>query len=107
HVVEQRPADVQAFVDAWFEALAWWQANPEEGNALLARLTDVPVDEIAASLTGVKLLGLPENQTAFTRGSDNFSLYFTTQEYINFLGTVGMLSIAPDLDALLSATFLK
>lgn len=107
HVVEQRSADVQAFVSAWFEALAWWQANPEEGNALLSKLIGVPADEIAASLAGVNPLNLEDNQKAFTQGTDNLSLHFTTQEYIDFLGTSGVLSVAPDLDVLLTASFLK
>ncbi len=104
-VVEDRPEDVQAFVDAWFEALAWWQANPEEAANLLARVTELQPEEI--STEGVKLLDLAGNLAAFTRGSDTSSIFFTTQEYINFLGTVGLLSIAPDLDTLLDPSFLK
>ena len=35
-IAQERPQDVEAFITAWFKALEWWQANPAEGNAILA-----------------------------------------------------------------------
>ena len=32
-VIAQRPDDVRAVVDAWFEALEFWRSHPSEGNA--------------------------------------------------------------------------
>jgi NitT/TauT family transport system substrate-binding protein len=106
-VVEERPDDVQAVVEAWFEALAWWQANPAEGNAIIAKYTDLPVEEIAASAEGVKYLTLEENINAFKPGANTTSLYVSGQINVDFLIGTGGLTTAPDLERLFDASFLK
>ncbi|HXV99855.1 MAG TPA: ABC transporter substrate-binding protein, partial [Anaerolineae bacterium] len=35
-VIDNRPDDVRAFVDAWYEAVDYLQTNPEEANAIIA-----------------------------------------------------------------------
>lgn len=104
-VVKERPEDLKAFVAAWFEAIAWWQANPAEAATLLAKATGLKPEEISAA--GVRLQDAAGNQVAFTVGNDINSLYFTTQEYIKFLGAAGLLSTAPNLDTLLDASFIE
>ena len=103
--VETRPAELQAFVDAWFEAQIWWKENPAEAAELLAKATGLKPEEISS--VGVQLQDLAGNQAAFTPGTDTGSLYFTAQEYIKFLSVVGLLSTAPNVETLLDPTFIK
>jgi NitT/TauT family transport system substrate-binding protein len=104
-VVEQRPEDVRAFADAWFEAVDYWQANPAEGNALIAKTLNLPVEEI--SLEGLKLLTREDNQRAFERSTDTTSLYTSGQVNADFLISSGGLTTAPDVERLLDPSFLK
>lgn len=104
-VVQQRPEDVRAFVTAWFEAVDYWQAHPAEGNALIAKTLNLPVEEI--SLQGLKLLTREDNQRAFERNTDPTSLYTSAQINADFLISSGTLNNAPDLKRLLDPSFLK
>jgi NitT/TauT family transport system substrate-binding protein len=104
-VIKERPDDVRAFIAAWFEAVAYWQANQAEANALIAKATGLKPEEISAE--GVKILNLEDNLQAFTPGSDTTSLYFSAQISVDFLISSGILNNAPDPKRLLDPSFLK
>jgi NitT/TauT family transport system substrate-binding protein len=104
-VIQERPEDVRAFIAAWFEALAYWQANPTEGNAIIAKHTGLKPEEVSAE--GVKLFNLADNTQAFARGTDTISLYGSGQVNIEFLISTGGLTTAPEIERLLDPSFLK
>jgi NitT/TauT family transport system substrate-binding protein len=104
-IVEERPEEVRAFVAAWFEALAWWQTHPEEGNAMIAKHTGLKPEEI--STEGIRLLNLDDNLRAFAPGSDPTSLHVSGQVNADFLISAGGLTSAPDVERLLEPSFLK
>ncbi len=104
-VVEQRPEDVRNFVAAWFEAVSWWQANPAEGNAIIAKATDQKAEDI--SIVGVKVFNQSENITAFAQGTDTTSLFFSGQKQLDYLISINAFNKAPDLNTLLDPSFLK
>ncbi|MEO5886932.1 MAG: ABC transporter substrate-binding protein [Anaerolineales bacterium] len=104
--IEERPEDVQAFVDAWFEATKWWQENPAEGNALIAEATGLKPEEV--SLEGVKLFDRAANLNAFNpAGTDNTSIYFTTEGYIDRLIELGVVSQPAMVEDMLDASFVQ
>ena len=102
---QTRPDDVRAFNAAWFETLAWWQANPEAGNAIIAEAIGVKPEEVSAE--GVKLFDLNDNQRAFQPGTELTSLYVSGQANIDFLISTGGLTRKPDINQLLDPQFLK
>lgn len=102
-VVKERPEDIRAFVAAWAEALAWWQANPAEGNAIIAEATGQKMEDI--STTGAHLYSLEDNKKAFDKNQPG-SLYDITQKNIDFFSSTGGLSSAPDITQLIDASFL-
>lgn len=105
-VIEERPEDVQAFVDAWFDAVKWWQENPVEGNVLIAEATGLRPEEI--SLEGVNLFDQKANLNAFNpTGSDSTSVYFTTQKYMDDLITLGAVSRPVKVEDVLDASFVQ
>lgn len=104
-VVEERPDDIRGLIAAWFEALAFWEANPEETAQMIAKHTGLKPEEI--STEGVKLFNLEDNKIAFARGTDTTSLYISTQEYVDFFIAKGYLSSAPDLEQLIDPSFLE
>lgn len=104
-VLRDRPADIRAFVRAWFQAIEYWQSNPKEGNAIIGKVLNIPPATI--SLEGVKLLTLSDNQQGFTLNNSTDSLYYTAQLYVNFFVRTGGLTRPPDINQLLDPSFLK
>lgn len=104
HVVRDRASDIQAFIRAWFQAVDYWQAHPQEGNAIIGKVFHVPPNTV--SIAGVKLLTLSDNKKAFTLGKTTESLYYTAQLYTNFYIRTGNLVRSPDINKLLDPSFL-
>lgn len=105
NVLQERPADVKAFIAAWFEAAQYWQANPVEGNAIIAKATGLKPEEI--SVEGVKLFDLAANLNAFKAGNDTTSVYFTAGKARQFLISTGDISRPIKIDEILDASFLQ
>ncbi|HEY1014330.1 MAG TPA: ABC transporter substrate-binding protein [Herpetosiphonaceae bacterium] len=103
-VLRERPEDARAFIDAWFEAQQYWQDNPAESNALIAKAIGLTPAEI--SPVGAKLFDRKANQDAFKPGSDNNSLYHIGQLQIDFLKSTGTMRTIPDINQLLNPSFL-
>jgi NitT/TauT family transport system substrate-binding protein len=104
-VVEDRPEDVRAFIAAWFEAVAYWQANPEECSQIIAQYTGLTPEEVTTE--GVKIFTLADNEKAFQKVNDTTSIYFTTGVHRDFLIQSGVLTRSPDLETFLTPSFLK
>lgn len=104
-VIEERPEDVRAFVDAWFEAVQYWEEHPEESNALIAEATGQPVESI--SLEGVKLFDRADNLNAFKPGTDTTSIYFTARKALKYLVDSGFVAEPADINDVLDDSFLK
>jgi len=103
--VQNRPEDIQAFTDAWFEAVDWMYANPEQVPAVVAKAFGIPVDYVWFG--GDKVFTRAEAEALMQPGNDFSSAYFVTQQYIDFLVTSGSLSTKPNLDELIDPSFLK
>lgn len=103
-VLKTRPADIRAFIRAWFQSVDYWKANPKEGNAIIGKVLKIPSETI--SLEGVKLLTLEDNKQGFIRSETTDSLYHTAQLYANFYIRTGGLTRPPDINKLLDPSFL-
>jgi NitT/TauT family transport system substrate-binding protein len=104
-LVESRPQDIQGFTDAWFEAVDWMYANPDQVPAIVAKVFGVPVDYVWFG--GDKVFTRAEAEALMQPGNDYSSAYFVTQQYIDFLVSTGSLASKPDLDNLIDPSFLK
>lgn len=104
-IVRNRPQNLQAFVDAWFEALAYWQANPAQAAAIIAQTTDQQPEDI--SLEGIHMYSREENRQIFDPNGGPLSLFTTGQTITTFLKSVGLLSAPPDINALLDPSFIQ
>jgi NitT/TauT family transport system substrate-binding protein len=104
-VIAERPEDVRRFITAWFEAVQFWQAHPDESAQMIARQTGLRPEEV--STEGVRLFDLELNRRAFRPGSDESSLYFTGQAYIDFLISSGSLTTQLDINRVLDPSFVR
>jgi NitT/TauT family transport system substrate-binding protein len=104
-LVEDRPEDIQAFTNAWFEAVDWMYANPDDVPAIVAKAFGVQPEDVWFG--GDKVFTLTEAKALMQPGNDYSSAYFVTQQYIDFLAISGSLTAKPNLDELLDPSFLK
>jgi NitT/TauT family transport system substrate-binding protein len=84
-----RTAMLAGLCRAWFAAVAWWQANPDEARALVAKRTGLSPAEI--SLDGIRLIGPEENRRLLTAGG----LHPIADEYIRHALRRGFIATAP------------
>lgn len=105
-VVQERPDDIRAFVAAWFEAVDWMNAHPDEVPTVVAQATGLKPEDIWLD-GGDRVFTLAESRAAMAHGTDYRSLYYTGEEYVKFLTITGSLTSAPDLEKLIDPSFLK
>lgn len=103
-VTQQRPDDVRAFILAWFEAVDYWKAHPDECRAIIAKAADI--EPATISTDGLKLLSLDDNKQAFTASDATVSLYTSAKQHIEFLIRTGRLTTPPNAQRLIDKTFL-
>jgi NitT/TauT family transport system substrate-binding protein len=107
-VVDQRPEDVRAFLRAWFEALEYRRANPADSNAIISRVTGLPVEEITAGQEKILLQNEADNLATFAQnpGLDTSSIFYTAQTNLDYLISIGTASQPIDLNQILDPSFL-
>jgi NitT/TauT family transport system substrate-binding protein len=104
-LIKDRPQDIQAFTDAWFEAVDWMFANPDQVPAVVAKGFGLKPEDIWFG--GDKVFTLSESKALMQPGNDSSSAYFITQSYIDFLVTSGALTTKPKPEVLIDPSFLK
>jgi NitT/TauT family transport system substrate-binding protein len=92
-IVEDRPEDIRAFTQAWFEAVEYRLQNPEETQAIAAKYIGVNIEMD----DNVKILSLKENKAMFDMQEEN-SIYAVTKRSSDFLISIG--AVAQQFDPL-------
>lgn len=106
--VTDRPEDVKAFLRAWFEALEYRRTNPDESNAIIARVTSLPLEEITAGQEKILLQNAADNQASFALnpGENTDSIHYTARANLDYLINLGTASQTIDLNQLLDPSYL-
>jgi NitT/TauT family transport system substrate-binding protein len=104
-LIKDRPQDIQAFTDAWFEAVDWMFANPDQVAGVVAKGFGLKPEDIWFG--GDKVFTLSESKALMQPGNDASSAYFITQSYIDFLVTSGALTTKPKPEVLIDSSFLN
>jgi len=83
--MEANPATIAAILRAYFRALDFWKAHPTEACAIVAKkFKDTPTD-VSQQLSGITMLGLEDNGTAFTFAPGLRSLYGNMRQIGKFV----------------------
>lgn len=85
--VDAYPQTVQAVVDANLEGVAFWKANPDQANALIAEELGVSKSEAIEQLKGITILDKEDNLTAFAFSGGLKSVYGNLRTVNDFLKT--------------------
>lgn len=106
-LINERPQDVQALVNTWFDTLDFIRANKEKAYATMAKRAGVTVEEYKEYDAGTKIFSLEENLKAFQPGSDTRSLNTAAVSISKFLVEAGLAKQAPDLSKIFDDRFVK
>lgn len=106
-VVKDRPEDVQKIIDAWFEALQYFQDHQEEAVELLAKKAETTPEDFQLGMDSIKLFSVEENINAFKKAEDYSSLSYTATKTAEFLHKLDMVDSIKDVDILFDDQFVK
>jgi NitT/TauT family transport system substrate-binding protein len=106
-ITKNRPEDVKKILNAWFDALDYWKANPEESLQIMAKAAETPVEEYKAGVDSVKIFQLEDNVKAFQKGDSYSSLHYTSQKTAEFLKGLEMLTTIPKAESFLDGHFVE
>lgn len=107
-IVEERPQDVRAFLQAWNEASVYRLAYPQESTTVIEQVLQRTAHDLGISGT-VTFYTLEDNRRLFAEnpGLDPSSIYYTAQRNLYFLMSVGDITYPLDLNMLLDPSFLQ
>ena len=61
HWMNDKPEVAKELLRSWFEAVNWWKENPGEGNEIIARGLDWPVEDVEITQQGTVMLNIDQN----------------------------------------------
>jgi NitT/TauT family transport system substrate-binding protein len=114
--IEERPEDIQAFVNAWFEAVEYWRTNLYESSSLISNYVwkktqslalFISWNTLANNFEEIKIYTREDNQLAFEPGKNSESIYVASENNLEFMINFGTVNTAPDIEDLLDPTFVR
>ncbi|MBL8162521.1 MAG: ABC transporter substrate-binding protein [Anaerolineae bacterium] len=107
-VLEERPQDIQAFLQAFTNAQKWWAENPDEGNQIVAKAMGITVEELIAIQAGLHTFSLEDNRQAFDpNNTSELSVYQSGQLAIDLFLDFDVIEEAPTLDDIINPSFVQ
>ena len=106
-IIDERPDDVQAIVQTWFDTLAFMEENPERADEIMAERADVTVEELQRLKEGTRMFTLEDNLEAFSEGDGIQYMRSAAVEMADFMVGVGFIEEAPELDPIFDDRFVK
>lgn len=99
--VKENPEAVVALTMAWFEAIEFYRANPDEGNEIMAKAMGLSKEDIEEMAAGVAFFGREENLDFFNRSSKD-NIFEVAQRAIKFWQDEGIITTEVDIDSLIT-----
>ncbi|MBE9129885.1 MULTISPECIES: ABC transporter substrate-binding protein [unclassified Coleofasciculus] len=106
-MIEERPQDIQALVNTWFDTLNFIETNKTKSFDIMAKRAGVSVKEYQDYNSGTTLFTVEDNLKAFEPGDNMTSLPHAAQEISKFLVDVGLTENAPDVSTIFDDQFVK
>ncbi len=105
--IEERPEDVQAYVNVWHKTTQFMKENPKDAFGIIADIYKITPGEAQAFAQVDKILYLRDNLTAFSYGAGFESLHGTARQINNFMINKGMTDKRFDSTEFLDARFIR
>jgi NitT/TauT family transport system substrate-binding protein len=88
-IVDNRPQDIHAFLNAWFDAVDFRQKYPDKAALIIAKYLGMSVDKVQPD-NNLKIFNLDDNKNIFDIKNSN-SIYSTTKRTNDYLISTGAL----------------
>jgi NitT/TauT family transport system substrate-binding protein len=105
--LDERPEDVQAYVNTWHKTTNFIKENPKEALSIIAQKYDSSTGDVQAFTQVDKILDLRENNVAYSFGSGFESLHGAARRINNFLIATGDTDKQMDSTDFIDARFLR
>jgi len=106
-IIDERPDDVQAIVNTWFDVLAFMAENPEEANEIMAERVGISAEELEPLKEGTRMFTIEDNLEAFSDGDGIQYMPSAAVEMADFMVGVGFIPEAPPLEPIFDDRFVK
>lgn len=106
-LLQERPQDVQALVNTWFDTVNYIEQNREKAEQIMANRAGVSVEDYQTYAAGTQIFTLEDNLKAFTPGNDMSSLDYAADKIGNFLVESGLAKQKPDASKIFDDRFVK
>ncbi|GAB4541113.1 MAG: aliphatic sulfonate ABC transporter substrate-binding protein [Anaerolineales bacterium] len=106
-VIEQRPEEIRAFMKAWFAAVNYRLANPEETQQIAAQTLNLPAQDIVMD-PNLKIFTYEDNVLSYADDQDSpASIYGIAKKTAEYLLASGTIASMPDIESILTPKFLS
>jgi len=107
NLANDRREDMRAFLDAWFEAVDYRLANPDECNQIIAEATGQTMEDLVYT-SNIRIFNRSDNLGLFDQNDQNDStIYHAARVNLDFLVMRGNLTQKPDISTILDPSFLQ
>lgn len=97
--------DVPAkMTSVWFKTIAWYEANQDKGNAIMAKAFGLSTQEVADMAKGVSFMGAAENKRFVKQGCGLFAVTFRA---IRFWSEKGIIDLDTNADELITDRYVQ
>lgn len=102
----QHPEAITGLTKAWFEAIDYYRAHPDEGNQIMAKALGITAEEVAEMAAGVAFFGREENLSFFA-GEGEDTVFTVSDRAAGFWLEKGIIDAKPDLNELIDTRYVK
>lgn len=103
---DKHPEAITGLTKAWFDAVDYYRANPDEGNEIMARALGISPEEVAEMAAGVAFFGREENLSFFAEEGDD-TVFTVTDRAAGFWLEKGIIDSKPNLNELIDTRYVK
>lgn len=103
--IDQHPEAVLGLVKAWNDAVAYYKANPAEGNKIMGKALSLSEQEIADMAKGVQFMGKEENKNFFNPAMSSQTIFYISDLASEFWTQKGVLKKAVDSKEIVEPRF--
>jgi NitT/TauT family transport system substrate-binding protein len=105
--IDERPEDVQAYVNVWHRTTKFIKENPKEAYRMIADIYGFSIDEVESLAENGKILDFRENKIAFSYAAGFESLHGTARQINDFMIEKGITDKKLDSLDFIDARFIR
>jgi NitT/TauT family transport system substrate-binding protein len=105
--IDEKPEDVQAFVQVWYRTTKFIKDNPKEAFGIIAKNYGETSGDVQAFTDEVKILDLRDNKVTFSYAAGFESLHGTARQMNDFMKDKGITDKNLDSTEFIDARFIR